>query len=180
MDYYLFRLINDLAGKNNLLDILAVFFGDYFTYLLTAAVLAFFLAQKKFDLKEKIAAAAAAFLGAGLARLILVEIIRWLYFRPRPFADHAVNLLIFHENSGSFPSGHATFFFALAAAIYFIDKKWGIVFGAAALVMCLARVFAGIHYPADILAGAVLGILCGWISMVVFKKFFSFERAERA
>ena len=67
------------------------------------------------------------------------------------------------ENHCSFPSGHAAFFFALAMAVYFYNKKWGTWFFATAILITVARVIAGVHYPPDILGGAVIGIMVAYI-----------------
>ena len=114
----------------------------------------------------------------------------YLFFRPRPFVDHAVNQLInYRAIAASFPSGHAAFFFGLATA-YFLSKKirpegapqsgtirrvsfW--LFVAAALIS-LARVFVGVHYPSDILAGALVGIFSGWLVWRATKKFIKTEQ----
>ena len=106
-----------------------------------------------------------------LSRLVLTEIIRWIWFRPRPFVSHAVNLLIAHDNEGSFPSGHVAFFFALAMAVYFYNRRAGQWLFAAAILISVARVFAGVHYPSDILAGALVGMLAGWLVWRVSNKF---------
>mgnify|MGYP001558745976 FL=1 len=66
------------------------------------------------------------------------------------------------ESSWSFPSGHATFFFALATAVYFYNKKWGIGFFIATIFITVSRVIAGIHYPSDIIGGAFIGILVAY------------------
>ena len=59
----------------------------------------------------------------------------------------------------SFPSDHATLFFALATCILFVSRGAGILALAHAFcVVSLPRVYMGIHYPTDILAGAVLGV----------------------
>jgi len=114
-------------------------------------------------------------LGAALfSRLIIVEIIRWFYFRPRPFIALQVHQLLEHSASSSFPSGHAAFFFALSAVIYFYNKKAGLLFFAASFLIGLARIFVGIHYPLDILAGALIGIFFGWLA----NKFFFGKKQE--
>ncbi len=110
-------------------------------------------------------------LGAALfSRLIITELIRWLYYRPRPFVSNQVNQLISHSASGSFPSGHGAFFFALSTVIYFYNKKAGLLFFLASFLIGLARIFVGLHYPSDILAGALIGIFFCWLGNKLFFK----------
>ena len=63
------------------------------------------------------------------------------------------------ESGNSLPSGHAAFMFALAMELWFLDKKWGAWFMLFAVLNGAARVFVGVHWPLDILAGAAVGIL---------------------
>jgi undecaprenyl-diphosphatase len=59
----------------------------------------------------------------------------------------------------SFPSDHAVLFFTLAAGIYFIDKYVGMILSLYVLIIiCFPRIYLGLHYPTDILAGALLGV----------------------
>jgi len=69
------------------------------------------------------------------------------------------------EDQTSFPSDHAVLFFSLAMGIWFSSRSLGIfAFLYAAFVICLPRVYLGLHYPTDILAGAVLGIGCAFVA----------------
>jgi len=108
-------------------------------------------------------------ISAVLARFVIVELIRWVWQRPRPFVQNNVNLLLTH-NASAFPSGHAAFFFAVSTIVYFYNKKAGILFFIASFLICLARVFSGIHWPLDILAGAIVGVLSGWVVHKILKK----------
>ena len=68
------------------------------------------------------------------------------------------------EDWSSFPSDHAVLFFALSTAIFAKSRVLGIlVFCWSFFVICLPRVYLGIHYPTDILAGAMLGIVIMYI-----------------
>jgi PAP2 superfamily len=63
------------------------------------------------------------------------------------------------EGWSSFPSDHAAFFFALSVVFFFICRRAGVfAIAYSALVVCLPRAYLGIHYPTDLIAGALLGI----------------------
>jgi undecaprenyl-diphosphatase len=64
----------------------------------------------------------------------------------------------------SFPSGHAAGSFACAAFVLSWHRTAGALLALAALPIALSRVALGVHYPSDVLAGAVLGALIGWIA----------------
>ncbi len=166
MDVYLFHFLNQWAGQWLCLDALAVFLAEYLGYFLVCfllILLAWDLLFRKEKWQRTIKMIGLSLGAALFSRFIVVEIIRWLYFRPRPFVDEQVNQLLEHSASGSFPSGHAAFFFALSVIIYLHNKKAGWAFFAASFLIGLARVFVGIHYPLDILAGVLIGILFGWL-----------------
>ena len=170
LDLYLFNLINGLVFKWYWLDFIGFFIVKYSEYIL-AVVLVLFLA---INFKKYWRMLLEAITAAIFTRFILAEIIRWLWFRPRPFVTNNVNLLIdYNAKEASFPSGHASFYFALSTIVYFYNKKIGIIFYIASLFIVLARVFVGIHWPSDILAGAIIGILVGLVLNKIFKKYFS-------
>lgn len=163
MDYFLFQQINDLAGRWICLDALGIFFAKYFGYLLVVSVFIIFWRKWKIILQ--------AFSAAVLARFGVVELIRWFWEKPRPFVENNVNLLLERTDAASFPSGHAAFFFGLSTVVYFYNKKAGILFFIASFLISIARVFVGIHWPSDILAGVLVGIFSGWLITKIFKKF---------
>lgn len=166
MDKYLFNLINQFAGRWNLIDSLAVFFAKYFEYVLIF-ILLLFLAKNYRKYWSLVVNALAA---AILSRFVITEIIRFLWHRSRPFVENKINLLISQSpGEPSFPSGHAAFYFAIAAVVYLYNKKLGILFFIASFLMGLARVFSGVHWPSDILAGALIGILSGWLVVKLSK-----------
>lgn len=70
----------------------------------------------------------------------------------------------------SFPSGHAAFYFALAFAVYLYHKKAGAFFLTGAALISISRVAGGIHYPSDILAGAILGYFTAIFVRFIFQK----------
>ena len=168
MNLFIFQQINNLALKNLYLDEVAIFCASFLGYILIGVL--FILLIKNFKKYYKIVTQ--AFISGIFARFIIVEIIRFIWHRPRPFISNSVNLLINHSPSASFPSGHAAFFFALSTLIYFYNKKTGILFLIVSFLISISRVFCGIHWPFDILAGALVGILSALIIKKIFGKLF--------
>jgi len=84
------------------------------------------------------------------------------------FPDIVPLFLYGGEGYNSFLSGHATLFAALAIAIYLHHKKVGFIFIFFAIVIGIARVIAGVHFPIDVLVGWLLGGLVSWITYRYF------------
>lgn len=61
----------------------------------------------------------------------------------------------------SFPSDHSMLFFSLSTGLWTVDRRIGLLgFVWSAIVIDLPRVYLGIHYPSDVIVGAILGVLC--------------------
>lgn len=87
---------------------------------------------------------------------LTVFIINIFYFRPRPFAELDVNLLFYRPTDSSFPANSAATAFGIAFGVWGANKKIGWFALTVAGLYGLARVYAGVHYPSDILAGIVI------------------------
>ena len=174
LDVRLLYLFNNLAGKSQIFDTLIVFLAAYLQYLLVVAflMLLYFAVYSK---REKLYIFWTTALSIIIARGLITEIIRFFYHRPRPFLALTVGKLLsngwfYSDSEWSFPSGHAAFFFAMATAIYLHNKKWGVWFFIAAILMNISRIVAGAHYPSDILGGAIVGIVVGYLVVYFAKK----------
>ncbi len=93
-------------------------------------------------------------------------ILKPLIARTRPYdVNTAVELLIRAPRDYSFPSGHTAASFAAAAALWFADKKkLAIPALVLAVLIAFSRMYFYVHYPTDVLGGAILGMVCGWLS----------------
>ncbi len=164
IDIYIFQQINGLAGNYFWLDDLGIFFAKHLGYFFAFALLALFIKNYKRDMVIQ------AFLAGILARIGITEIIRAIAPKSRPFVENNVNLILNHYSTSSFPSGHAAFFFALSAVVYFHNKKAGVIAFFASFLISVSRVFCGIHWPSDIFAGAMVGIFSGWLIFKLRRK----------
>lgn len=169
LDQKIFSLINGLAGKSNLLDFLGIFFADYLGYFL---IIIFFILIFTLDgWKKKLHYSAFAALTIILSRGVFTELVRFFYHRPRPFSVLGIAPLIEEVNKGALPSGHAAFYFALALPLFLINRKWGWYMIVGASAMGLARVFVGVHWPLDILAGAGAALISFYLVKSLLEKY---------
>ena len=148
-------------------EFLIIFLGKYLGHILLAGFLVFWWEHKKKYprfLWE-------SFVAAVLSRGIVTELIRFFWEKPRPFVEQNIAPLIEHTASSSFPSGHAALFFALGTILYFYNKKAGVVFLLGAAVLSSARVFAFLHWPSDIVVGALIGIASAILVVYLSRRF---------
>jgi len=163
LDILIFQQINGLVGRWICLNALGIFFAEYCIYLLGGAAVILFWKNLRRIFWLVFAVI--------LARFSIAELIHLLWPRPRPFVENSVQVLINHAPTPSFPSGHASACFALSYIVYHYNKKAGIIFFIASFLVSIARVFVGVHWPLDIIGGAIVGIIAGWIVIKISKRF---------
>ncbi|MDP2630258.1 MAG: phosphatase PAP2 family protein [Candidatus Uhrbacteria bacterium] len=156
MDTQLFLLIHGLAGQSPILDTIGIFFAKYAIYIFVS-VLALGVWHRRKSLTHIVLSLVFA--------LALNHAIAYFFFRPRPFVTLYSSPLIdgIANTSKSFPSDHTALSFAAATvfALAYPRLQWiGYVF---AFAIGFARIFAGVHYPGDILGGIGIGILSGFV-----------------
>ena len=69
----------------------------------------------------------------------------------------------------SFPSGHTTIAFAAATVLSYYRPRWAPAFFLLAVAIGFSRVYVGVHYPLDVLGGAILGLLVGGIVIALLR-----------
>jgi undecaprenyl-diphosphatase len=158
VDWSLLHTLNDfMAGHDGFEDTL-LFYVEASELLFVVILAIVFLLAGGPRFRDWRRATVAAVLSAGFA-LMIGKVISELVDRARPFvADpHGVHLFSPHVADPGFPSDHATAAFAIAVAILLRKRGGGAAALVAATVLALGRVALGIHFPSDVLGGAVLG-----------------------
>lgn len=109
-----------------------------------------------------------------ISSAIVSNILKYTINKPRPFITHPAIEKISAGGSPSFPSGHTSDAFAIATAISIAYPKWYIIIPAYAwaLTVGYSRMFLGVHYLSDVVAGTIIGIGLAIIGKVLLKKKF--------
>ncbi|MFA5932427.1 MAG: phosphatase PAP2 family protein [Candidatus Paceibacterota bacterium] len=170
MNDIIFFFFYNLAHQSAFFDKLIIFLAVYFPFVVVALAGLFLLfhhevfkAESPFRvLLEKKKEFSVVFFSGFLAYFISV-LLKVLFHTLRPFLALPNVQSLFFESGFAFPSGHATFFSAIALSIFFLHKKAGYVFMALALIIGLARITAGVHFPIDILGGFVIGGIVSYL-----------------
>lgn len=167
MDETIVEFLNFFVGRNGFADLVIIIAAKWLAYFLAVIVLGYWLVKKN----QATRLILASLVSALLARFVFTEIIRHLYNRPRPFELLTdLNQLISHSPGGSFPSGHAAFFFGLAAAAYIYNRSLGTFLFVGGILIGLARITTGLHWPSDVLAGLFLGLVSAALVNAFFQK----------
>ena len=160
----IFQFLNNLALQYSWLDTIIVFLATNFGIVFLIVLFIFLI--KKRNLKAII-----IIFSSAIIAWILAEFIKYIISMPRPFILlENVKLLFEHGEYDSFPSAHATFYSAIAVASFFFYKKIGLIAFLIAIIIGLARIVSGIHFPIDILVGFILGIITAYILYLLTKK----------
>ena len=154
-DLTLFNWLHNLAGRWFLLDWFMIFFATWMAYILLTLFFVPLLKEK--DRKKRWYTLLWVSLSAIVSRGIITEVIRFFYHRPRPFMALGFDPLIAHDTDPTFPSGHMAFYTVLILPLWYLEKKWAWIYGASVILMGVGRVYAGVHWPTDIIGGIILG-----------------------
>jgi undecaprenyl-diphosphatase len=142
-----------------LMSALSIFLARYLIFIFVPIAIYLLMSKRPAD-RHAVNEAAWAVVIALAATAFMARAIK----RPRPFMTVFDPLLPIHglippPLNTSFPSGHTATAFAIAAAIYFANRKLGIVAIVIALLIALGRIAVGAHYPSDVIGGIAVGLL---------------------
>ncbi len=102
-----------------------------------------------------------------------------LIARDRPcWLAEGIELLVKNPTDFSFPSGHTMVSFIAATILLMYNRKWGYIALPVAILMGFSRLYLYVHFPTDVLAGALLGIFVGIAVTILMRKLFAFLEAK--
>ena len=184
-DLSILRFINQFAFRSTLFDYAAMAIEKfYFTRGLGLICLLWWLwfrngSDARRDREIVVCTTIATIVSLTLGRLLA----HYLPFRERPFSDLALGMRFPAEASpckaapmlrtwSSFPSDHAMMWCAVATGVFLASRRLGIIaFIYAVAFICFPRVYLGMHYPTDVLAGVALGVvICLLLNHAVIRR----------
>lgn len=101
-----------------------------------------------------------------------------IFARPRPCWLETVQLLIASPTDYSFPSGHTLASVIGAYAVTAANRKLGIIAIPLAALVAFSRLYLYVHFPSDVLASVVLGMVIAAVSVTLFKRMKNSQRTE--
>mgnify|MGYP001357814657 CR=1 FL=1 len=162
MDASLLIWLNGLSGNiKSFDDLMRLIASDYLMPLVfSLSMFGLWFSGKTSSQRMTYQLTALMGIGALSISNAVVWLINSLWDRPRPFLDHPdeLNLLFYSPTDPSFPANPVAIGFAVAMAAWTVNRKFGLWLFAAASLYGFSRVFVGVFYPTDIVAGALVGI----------------------
>ena len=181
--FYFFYNDIALSHQSVFLNGVIIFFADILPYILIGAAGLFYYIV--FDPQNNYESFVQSFIqkhkeivivfSAGVVAWGLSKIIKILIHAERPFLVLKDVIPLSAETGFSFPSSHAALFAAVSVTIFFKHKKLGYLFMFLTLLMGVARIMAGFHFPTDILGGLVLGSGVAVLAQFLSLKFAYFK-----
>lgn len=111
-------------------------------------------------------------IGLILGVVIGLVLLKPLVARPRPcWINQEISLLITSPKDYSFPSGHSLFSFVTSVILLLYDRRMGIPAVILAALIALSRLYLYVHFPTDVLAGTLLGILMAFLATRIMHHF---------
>ena len=179
-DVTLFKLINEklnVPALDSFFTSVAIYGREYFWVPVVALM---WILGSVFR-NEKAKKGALMLVIIFIAIIIIGLSLKAVYYRPRPFLNPTLSgishVLVPKDLDSSFPSGHALVVAGGAATAYlFLRKRYSIPLVAEAALVSYSRVYVGVHYPTDVLAGIILGVAIAFIIYAILNKNKYFDK----
>lgn len=166
-------IIEWMQGASPMLDAPMLFFTYIATHAAIWLILAFLMTCSIRYRKVGIAVIVAV-----AASYIIVDLImKPIVDRPRPFELYDLPLIVDPPVTPSFPSGHTASSFAAAASIFYYNRRAGVPALLAASAVGISRIYLCVHWPTDVIAGALIGIVMAYAAIWFMDRFIPYYRS---
>lgn len=111
---------------------------------------------------------------AAVVAYLVNAVIKVVVAEPRPCFAYPANFLLEPcpaPSDYAFPSNHSVVVGAMAVALVLVNRRLAVVATVAAAVMGFSRVYVGAHYPHDVLAGLLIGVIIGSVTAVTLRRY---------
>lgn len=172
LDASLFHALNR-GFSGPAVDQFMLLVSDRITWFVAAALL--IVTSLVLKNKRLLAFCAALGITLGLVDLFTYQVLKPTFARPRPCYQFEADVRLVQERCGSdygFPSNHAANSMATAVTIALTFRRRSLAITAVALAMLvgLSRIYLGVHFPGDVLAGFAVGGLLAWLAHLVVRR----------
>lgn len=169
MDEGILLWLNKWGGKFPLLDaVMEPLMSDYLIPVSLSLVLLalWFHGDSNAERLGNQLVSVAGAMSIGFSNLLILTL-NSQFYRDRPFVSPDVAIRFYEPTDSSFPANVAAVGFAVATSVFLRHRRMGIVLYVMAASWSVARVYAGVHYPTDILAGAAIGVAMAFAAVLV-------------
>lgn len=152
-------------------ELFITFIASFLIWIMFAGIVFLWIIDGRVKKEQAIHALFSALIG-----WLVTQVIKTLFTTRRPFVTNGGSpTTITTPEDAAFPSAHATGAFAVAVSVWFHDKKLGAIYIISALLVAAGRILANVHYPLDVVVGALIGTL----TSVAFEKTHLFSLLKK-
>jgi undecaprenyl-diphosphatase len=156
----LFLLINAAPDASGIVVEIAKFIADFLIWIVPLGLIIAWFRGGNATRQVMVAATL-----AGVLALLINQLISVVWYHPRPFEMGIGKTLIAHVQDSSFPSDHLTLIWAMAFnfLLHKHQQRVGGFLLLSGIPVAWARIYLGVHFPLDIIGGALVGLISAWV-----------------
>jgi undecaprenyl-diphosphatase len=179
IDYLIFELINSKI-KTKMIDFFIMPFSycdsinfNISFFIMITVYINILLKNRKNTFKNDLI----ILLVSLIVGVIVTYYLKYFFLRRRPiniFDKKKINLFFEIDKNFSFPSGHTEITINTSTSMFIFIKKYWYIYLIFSIFSCFYRIYAGIHFPSDVIASIIIGIFSSYITIFILKKYIKY------